>query len=373
MSDNLSEKDVISNAKRLMQEESYDQALNNWMYLKKHKEEFDPYVQWNIAKCHAYLDSKVEAAEAYKVVIKYMADNPNKLDNTIFLESLFSLGILEKERRNYSKAMDAFLSFLDYQQKHNLPIPKETLDTVEGEYQSCKDIIDNKIKGTKGDSHKNVPYATAQVTTKKQRTQKGKPYQRLKNVAKEEQRAEMDKMWQEMEDNKMNIEEGSKWYIVSADWFKQWKDWSGFSTTSKISEAETTNDAIESGDSPLGTKVEEPGRIDNYDILESSELMLFGEYNLKDNLTEEQDYVIVNPEIWRYLMSIYDGTPILRTAIKNIDNREDTDTEECIIEVNLVKLYIFEVPRENKQDYYEVMLASRNWDFMDVKMRICHK
>ena len=101
--------------------------------------------------------------------------------------------------------------------------------------------------------------------------------------------------------------------------------------------------------------------------------MLFGEINLKDNLTEEEDYMIVNPDIWRYLYSIYDGTPILRYAIKNFDKEEDKEIAETIIEVNLVKLFIFEVPREHKQDYYEVMLASRNLPMIDVKLKICNK
>lgn len=83
--------------------------------------------------------------------------------------------------------------------------------------------------------------------------------------------------------------------------------------------------------------------------------------------------MIVNPDIWRYLFSIYDGTPILRTAIKNIDKADEAEIADCIIEVNMVKLFIFEVPRENKQDYFEVMLASRNWDLADIKYRICKK
>jgi hypothetical protein len=127
---------------------------------------------------------------------------------------------------------------------------------------------------------------------------------------------------------------------------------------------------VENSSSPTIGKSKEPGYIDNYDIIDASEIMLFGEINLKDNLTEEQDYIIVNPEIWRYLYSIYDGTPILRAAIKNFDNDKTSEVAENIIEVNMVKLFIFEVPREQKQDFYEVMLASRNWDLFDVKMRI---
>ena len=98
--------------------------------------------------------------------------------------------------------------------------------------------------------------------------------------------------------------------------------------------------------------------------------MLFGDINLKDNLIEEEDYIIVNRKIWAYLYSIYDGIPILREAIRNFDNQEDAETADVIIEVYQVKLYLFEVPREHKQDYYEVVLASRNCELYDLKLKI---
>lgn len=221
-----------------------------------------------------------------------------------------------------------------------------------------------------GDSNKNVPYPTGQ-TNKKKGTLRGKPYQRLQNIPREEQKEKMEELWQAMEEKKMDIEEGSSWYIISSEWFNKWKEWSGFSpnkTTPSV--AETAVDTIEQDSSPVEHKCEEPGRIDSFDILEPSEIMLFGEYNLKDNLNEDQDYVIVNPKIWTYLYNIYDGTPIIRKAIRNYDKEEESELVECIIEVNLVKLYIFEVPREHKQDYYEVMLASRNWNMKDVKTKI---
>lgn len=114
----------------------------------------------------------------------------------------------------------------------------------------------------------------------------------------------------------------------------------------------------------------EPGRIDNVELIEVNEIMLFGEINLKDNLDEEEDYIIVNPSIWRYLYSIYDGIPIMRKGVKNFDKIQDYEDAEVIIEVNLVKFYIFEVPREYKQNYYEVVLSSRNQDLKDMKLKI---
>ena len=207
----------------------------------------------------------------------------------------------------------------------------------------------------------------------KSKSGKEKPYQKLRNVNKEEQKEEVEKMWREMENSKMDIEEDSKWYIISMEWFKQWKAWSGFNLSLKSNDSDSTKFPIEESETATDKSVDEPGRIDSIDIFNANEIMLFSEYNLKDNLVEEQDFVIVNPDIWRYLYSIYDGNPILRTAIKNIDSKSGGDDSDWIIEVNQVKLYIFEVPRENKQDYYEVMLASRNWQMSEVKFRIWNK
>lgn len=194
-----------------------------------------------------------------------------------------------------------------------------------------------------------------------------KSYKRLKTVSKEEQKQEIERMWK-LQESRIDVEENSTWYVISAEWFNQWKQWTGFNTPAPETFVdESTKESLMTSESAETGEVQEPGRIDSYDILEADEIMLFGEYNLKDNLNEGEDYVIVSPEIWEYLSSIYDGNAIARTAIRNIDSKEDNEEAKCIIEVNLVKLYLFEVPRENKQDYYEVMLASRNWDMDHIK------
>lgn len=227
----------------------------------------------------------------------------------------------------------------------------------------------NEIKN-KSASKKQVPYPSTEIVTKK-KVMKGRPYQRLKTVSKEQQRMDVEKLWKEMDTNKMDIQVDSKWYIMSNDWFSQWKKWWGFHRSVKSITDEDVKDLHENNETETKEgEVEEPGRIDNYDILDTSEIMLLGEYNLLDNLNEDHDFVIVNPDIWRYLYSIYDGTPILRKAIKNIDKGDDSDLAEAIIEVNLIKLYIFEVPRENKQDFYEVMLCSRIKPLSEIKQLI---
>ena len=69
-----------------------------------------------------------------------------------------------------------------------------------------------------------MPYPSTEIVTKK-KVMKGRPYQRLKTVSKEQQRMDVEKLWKEMDTNKMDIQVDSKWYIMSNEWFSQWKKW----------------------------------------------------------------------------------------------------------------------------------------------------
>jgi len=259
--------------------------------------------------------------------------------------------------KDYKKAYEALNEYYNFVDERRIKVSDEIMKGLKRDLEVLAENV-RKIEAREG---KRVPYSSENKMSKKAKTLRGKPYQRLKVVSPGEQREKMDKLWQEMERKKMDIEEGSKWYLISSDWFNQWKEWTGFSTVAKISDEETTSDCLEKGNTRSKSKsVDEPGRIDNAELIEVEEIMLFGEINLKDNLREEEDYIIVNSRIWKYLYEIYDGIPILREAIKNFDKAVDYEEAEVIIEVNLVKLYLFEVPRENKQDFYEVVLASRN-------------
>lgn len=254
-------------------------------------------------------------------------ENKELLENKLFLESLFALAQVEMKREEYKSAYDAYESFISFISKNSIKIQDETTDYVKQNMEQCQKMIDERIRGAKSDGVKNIPYASSGTNAKRSKTSKEKPYQKLRNVDKDEQKQEVEKMWREMENSKMDIEENSKWYIISMEWFKQWKAWSGFRVSSKASDSESTKFQLEEGETATDKSVDEPGRIDSIDILNTNEIMLFGESNLKDNLVEEQDFVIVNPDIWRYLFSIYDGNPILRTAIKNADSKSGDDSE----------------------------------------------
>ena len=96
--------------------------------------------------------------------------------------------------------------------------------------------------------------------------------------------------------------------------------------------------------------------ITNEDILEDASDILhdakrqYLNLNLKDNLREEYDYCIISENLWRFLSTRYGGVEIKRFAVK----REEI-SDECIIEVNLLKLYIHCFP--TSEDEYINMYA----------------
>lgn len=50
MSEHLSLKEVKANGLRLMDEGKFEQALDNWLYIKKNMESADPFVMLQIGK-----------------------------------------------------------------------------------------------------------------------------------------------------------------------------------------------------------------------------------------------------------------------------------------------------------------------------------
>lgn len=306
------------NAKRLMEEEDYEQALTNWNYLIQRGKGNNLEVQLGVAKCQHYLNDDQSSRKRLTNIIKAFETQKSDEDPTIYIESLNILGAIELDAANYKTAVQAFEVLIEYVNKNEIRIPEEFMENVEKSRQIARSAFKEhgENRNTRPSENKQVPYPTGEKPKKK--TLRAKPFQRLKDIPSEKQKQEMDRLWGEMESKKMQIEEGSKWYLISTVWFNQWKEWAAFSTKSPKADDDTTNEGIEASDSHRkGSKIQEPGRIDNVELIEFNEIMLFGEINLKDNLNEEEDYIIVSPTIWRYLYSIYDGIPIIRKGIKN--------------------------------------------------------
>ena len=127
----------------------------------------------------------------------------------------------------------------------------------------------------------------------------------------------------------MKIKDKSEWFIISWRWFEKWKEYVNFENDSEIIERN------------------HPGMIGNNEILEDSKYVLHDNQrqhlniNLKENLKEETDYMIINEKMWKFLATRYGGVEIKRFGIRN-----EEDKSKSFIEVNLIKLYVHYFPSQ---------------------------
>ena len=226
MSETINAKDIFNKAIDFLKHEDYDQALKHFIYLRKNLEEFDAKVHFYIAKCYLHLDKLDESADAFKEVITHMLRNKDKIDSVNLLESFMLLGMIEKKRNKFEEALEAYSSFLEFTKQNNLEIAEKTIHDIEAGIKECQ----RQLKEGPLDRKKEPAYVT-KTSGKTKKKNKSKPYEPLKSIPKDEQKSEMETLWANMESKKMDIEEDSKWYIISVKWFQQWKEWAGFSHT----------------------------------------------------------------------------------------------------------------------------------------------
>jgi len=154
----------------------------------------------------------------------------------------------------------------------------------------------------------------------------------------------------------MDVTPGSKWYLVSAAWLKNFKEYV------LQNPGDSNNEAM---------IVEHPGMITNEDILDNPEHLLrdptevYLDYNLKENLLEETHYFIVNQKVWDFLHAHYSGVEVMRYGEKKEGN------EECCIEANLIKINIHYFPSQEGEDtqMYQIF-ESRHKTIAEFKERL---
>ena len=135
----------------------------------------------------------------------------------------------------------------------------------------------------------------------------------------------------------MDIREKSEWFVLSSEWLNKWKEYVDY---------EGTDEAEDSS-----MQCTHPGMITNEDIIDEVEDLLFDykrghlNVNLKENLREEDHYQIIDEKLWKFLRIRYGGIEIKRFGVKREDN-----SDEWIIEVNLLKLNIHYFPSQQDED-----------------------
>lgn len=116
----------------------------------------------------------------------------------------------------------------------------------------------------------------------------------------------------------MDIAPQSKWYIISAKWLTNWRDYIAYKTT----------EPSERGSQSEQMEIPHPGMILNEDILDNEPYLIEDQYkphlnlNLKENLREEDNYHIVNEKVWNFLAIRYGGVEIIRFGVQRQDSEE---------------------------------------------------
>ena len=135
------------------------------------------------------------------------------------------------------------------------------------------------------------------------------------------------------------VTEGSKWHIISMDWVSKWQKYAYFDQLPgqegvHVSEEERIH----------------PGKIDNSDIIlvppsgsflpDSSNLTVWQNLQMKPNLKENEDYLIIDHDIWQYVSEKYGfNQDILRFGVKTSE-----ESEECIVEIYLKQILVHPIP-----------------------------
>jgi hypothetical protein len=120
-------------------------------------------------------------------------------------------------------------------------------------------------------------------------------------------------------------------------------------------------------------EISHPGMITNEDIIEEATNLLYDfytpykNYNLIENLREDEHYIIVNSKVWNFLEVRYGGIAMKRYGVKRSDNQE-----ECLIEANLLKIPVHYFPgqKDEGDDHVYTVYESRYATLKDFRERL---
>jgi len=120
-------------------------------------------------------------------------------------------------------------------------------------------------------------------------------------------------------------------------------------------------------------EAEFPGPCNNEDIIDNEEKIVICEpqlqhlnTNLKDNLREDEHFIILNEQIWEFLTSKYGGREMLRFGQEDSEGRTS-------IEVNLQKIYVYFFPMSQANQHIDVMYTSKNATLDEILKRMMNR
>lgn len=148
--------------------------------------------------------------------------------------------------------------------------------------------------------------------------------------------------------NPMPMEAGELYYVVSMEWYLQWKHFTDYSNSidgdTPMGTSTTDNGVEAKVVGTPGTIEAHPGVINNKEQIEKLQIEnepwlkhISDTVQLKLSCKEDQDFVLLPEAVWKVLHEIYGGCEILRKSIEAACD-EDTQDKTYIVEVYYQKL-----------------------------------
>ncbi|XP_044477487.1 ubiquitin carboxyl-terminal hydrolase 9-like [Mangifera indica] len=129
--------------------------------------------------------------------------------------------------------------------------------------------------------------------------------------------------------SEIDLKEGNLYYLISTRWYKIWERYveSDEPSIDKLSFNSQRLDGVSSG---------RPGPIDNSDLTENSNDGEGDALELRRNLVEGQDYVLVPQQVWEKLFHWYKGGPALPRKMICEGNTREKRVEVYPLSFNLI-------------------------------------
>ncbi|KAK9103955.1 hypothetical protein Sjap_021209 [Stephania japonica] len=139
-----------------------------------------------------------------------------------------------------------------------------------------------------------------------------------------------------------NLKEGDLYFVISNSWFKEWQEYIKQHNGDFPVDERCTRSLHANG--VLPKKANRPGKIDNSFLILNEAGVEGGDLQLKRNLEEGHDYVLVHQEVWKRLYCWYKGGPAIPRKLISLGFLHKT----FVVEVYPLGLQVLDA-RNNKK------------------------
>ncbi|XP_012486621.2 ubiquitin carboxyl-terminal hydrolase 9 [Gossypium raimondii] len=164
-------------------------------------------------------------------------------------------------------------------------------------------------------------------------------------------------------ESERNLKEGNLYFVISSRWFRKWERYVGIDADANLIGNQSSDSRHMNVASSLVAEM--PGAIDNSDIVQNGSDCNCKEnaIQLRRNLVEGQDYVLVPQRVWEKLHEWYKGGPALprKMILQGVYHRT-FDVEVYPLRLKLI---------DSRDESQSVIWLSRKASLSELFQRVC--